>query len=241
MSDKYAALKSRIEKALEDLTNCRASMHVPVLDTDVDLVLYDCLELLERRERDKQGITGWRALQNDNRDLREPLYLDGFNEPCGWNSDYAPVYAAPPEPVAQPVQMPTVAKMKEIYSLFCTPTTGSNNAITAISAMIEAAPKHDGWVMMPAAYLDVIAAPKQEEATDKTAQQFESLGFVVTSDERKMEIPRCSKHPEVTLQTNPFELLMSYPPRPKMYCPECEPWVAERAELDKKLRRQGVR
>lgn len=56
MSDKYAALKSRIEKALEDLTNGRASMHVPVLDTDVDLVLYDCLELLAERDADKRRI-----------------------------------------------------------------------------------------------------------------------------------------------------------------------------------------
>ncbi|WP_312227577.1 hypothetical protein [Pseudescherichia sp.] len=108
-------------------------------------------------------------------------------------------------------------------------------------AMLDAAPKHDGWAMMPAAYLDLISAPKQEEAKDKTTQQFESLGFFVTSDERKMEIPRCSKHPEITLQTNPFELLMSYPPRPVMYCPECEPWVAERVEVDKQLRHKGVR
>lgn len=93
-------------------------------------------ELLERRERDKQEITGWRALQNDNRDLREPLYLDGFNEPVGWNSDYAPVYAAPPAPVAQ---LPAVAKLKEIYSLFCTPTTGSDNAMTAIHKALIAA------------------------------------------------------------------------------------------------------
>ena len=56
MSDKYAALKSCIEKALEDFTNGRASMHVPVLETDVDLVLYDCLELLAERDADKRRI-----------------------------------------------------------------------------------------------------------------------------------------------------------------------------------------
>lgn len=102
------------------------------------------LSLLERRERDEQEITGWRALQNDNRDLREPLYLDGFNEPVGWNSDYAPVYAAPPAPVAQ---LPAVAKLKEIYSLFCTPTTGSDNAMTAIhKALIAAMIKHPSTI-----------------------------------------------------------------------------------------------
>ena len=49
----------------------------------------------------KQEVSGWRAVENDNRDLREPLYLDGFNEPAGWSSDYEPLYAraAPPAPV----------------------------------------------------------------------------------------------------------------------------------------------
>lgn len=62
MSDKYAALKSRIEKALEDFTNGRASMHVPALDTDVDLVLYDCLELLAERDADKGRIADQREV-----------------------------------------------------------------------------------------------------------------------------------------------------------------------------------
>lgn len=81
MSDKYAALKARIEKALEDFTNGRASMHVPVLDTDVDLVLYDCLELLAERdadrariaelEREKDGLESVAlALRDDTREAR---------------------------------------------------------------------------------------------------------------------------------------------------------------------------
>lgn len=68
MSDKYAALKSRIEKSLEDFTNGRASMHVPALDTDVDLVLYDCLDLLAEREADKARIA---QLEAERDALRE--------------------------------------------------------------------------------------------------------------------------------------------------------------------------
>lgn len=35
-------LLERIEKALSDFTSGRASMHVPPMDTDVDMVLADC-------------------------------------------------------------------------------------------------------------------------------------------------------------------------------------------------------
>lgn len=54
-SDKLA-LKERIEKALEDFTNGRACMHVPPQETDVDLVLADCIELLAERDADKALI-----------------------------------------------------------------------------------------------------------------------------------------------------------------------------------------
>ncbi|HDQ6461811.1 Uncharacterised protein [Escherichia coli] len=40
------ALKERIEKALEGFTKGRASMHVPPLDTDVDVVLAECSDRL---------------------------------------------------------------------------------------------------------------------------------------------------------------------------------------------------
>lgn len=45
-----------------------------------------------------------------------------------------PLYTAPPEPV-----VPDVERMKEIYSLFCTPTTGSDNAMVAIHKACRAA------------------------------------------------------------------------------------------------------
>lgn len=100
-------------------------------------------------------------------------------------------------------------------------------------ATVNVFPLEDGygvthWQPLP-------AAPQQEVMTDNTTQQFESLSFVVTSDERKMELPRCSKHPETELLIHPFEQLMSYPPRPVMYCPLCKPEVAEWVERDKQI------
>lgn len=44
------ALKKRIEKALDDFTKGRASMHVPPLDTDVDMVLAECSDRLSELE-----------------------------------------------------------------------------------------------------------------------------------------------------------------------------------------------
>lgn len=44
------ALKERIEKALDDFTKGRASMHVPPLDTDVDMVLAECSDRLSELE-----------------------------------------------------------------------------------------------------------------------------------------------------------------------------------------------
>lgn len=44
------ALKERIEKALDDFTKGRSSMHVPPLDTDVDMVLAECSDRLSELE-----------------------------------------------------------------------------------------------------------------------------------------------------------------------------------------------
>lgn len=40
-------MKNRINKAIDDFTKGRACMHVPPLDTDVDVVLGDCEVALE--------------------------------------------------------------------------------------------------------------------------------------------------------------------------------------------------
>ncbi|EPE7079414.1 hypothetical protein ACSMAD_003917 [Cronobacter sakazakii] len=98
---------------------------------------------------------------------RELLALRERAEPVAWRSDegpfavtrfksvaetwaakgwkITPLYTAPPAPVA----VPDVERMKEIYSIFCTPTTGSDNAMVAIhkacrAAMLAAAPGKEG-------------------------------------------------------------------------------------------------
>ncbi|MGY6030715.1 hypothetical protein [Phytobacter sp. AG2a] len=76
------------------------------------------------------------------------------------------------------------------------------------------------------------AAPKQD-VTLKIS------GLICTSDERKMEVPTCRKHPGVALRKHPFMQLSCYPPRPALYCRKCEPHVAEWEERDKKLRSYG--
>lgn len=77
---------------------------------------------------------------------------------------------------------------------------------------------------------------------EDTSRRFKCTGLIFTSDERKMEIPHCSKHPETELQVHPFEQLMSYPPQPVMYCPLCRPSVAKWVEFDNQLRQwKGVK
>ena len=76
-------------------------------------------------------------------------------------------------------------------------------------------------------------------ATDNTAQQFEALA----SEGVWGKLPQsffggkmfCTEH-EVEMVAHPFKQLMSHPPKPAMYCPECEPSVAEWVEIDKQLR-----
>ncbi|EOC0436846.1 hypothetical protein ACI00D_004600 [Cronobacter dublinensis] len=72
-------------------------------------------------------------------------------------------YTAPPAPA-----VPDLERLKEIYSIFCTPTTGSDNALSAIHNACRAAMLNQ-------------AQPIAE--TDATAQQFESLeGKAVVPD-----------------------------------------------------------
>ncbi len=110
------ALKERIEKALEDFTKGRASMHVPPLDTDVDVVLAECSDRLsELKARcaalaaenaglkaafDKpQAYLSWHAILPT---WEDPLpcgeYLDVHDDAGHKNSDGTdcwPVYAKP--------------------------------------------------------------------------------------------------------------------------------------------------
>lgn len=110
------ALKERIEKALEDFTKGRASMHVPPLDTDVDVVLAECSDRLsELKARcaalaaenaglkaafDKpQAYLSWHTIPPT---CEDPLpcgeYLDVHDDAGHKNSDGTdcwPVYAKP--------------------------------------------------------------------------------------------------------------------------------------------------
>ncbi|MDU2018782.1 MAG: hypothetical protein E6736_00785 [Leclercia adecarboxylata] len=98
------------------------------------------------------------------------------------------------------------------------------------------------WIAWKDSRAAMLQGAEPVPATDNTAQKFESLGLIATSDERKMELPRCSKHPETELQVHPFEQLLSYPPQPVMYCPLCWPSVAKWVEFDKQLRQwKGVK
>ncbi|EPD1484631.1 hypothetical protein ACR6E2_005027 [Escherichia coli] len=110
------ALKERIEKALEDFTKGRASMHIPPLDTDVDVVLAECSDRLsELKARcaalaaenaglkaafDKpQAYLSWHTIPPT---WEDPLpcgeYLDVHDDAGHKNSDGTdcwPVYAKP--------------------------------------------------------------------------------------------------------------------------------------------------
>ena len=110
------ALKERIEKALEEFTKGRASMHVPPLDTDVDVVLAECSDRLsELKARcaalaaenaglkaafDKpQAYLSWHTIPPT---WEDPLpcgeYLDVHDDAGHKNSDGTdcwPVYAKP--------------------------------------------------------------------------------------------------------------------------------------------------
>lgn len=62
-------------------------------------------------------------------------YLMHANDPKVDNySSAVPLYTAPPAPV-----VPDLERLKEIYSIFCTPTTGSDNALSAIHNACRAA------------------------------------------------------------------------------------------------------
>lgn len=73
------ALKERIEKALDDFCKGRASMHVPPLDTDVDMVLAECSDRLSALE------ARCAALAAENAGLKSAIseHSEGFTVcPC---------------------------------------------------------------------------------------------------------------------------------------------------------------
>lgn len=63
----------------------------------------------------------------------------------------------------------------------------------------------------------------------------ETESMLAAAPQQKDRIQCCLTHPQTALQVHPFEMLMSLPPKPKMYCPECEPGVAERIDMMKNI------
>ncbi|MCZ8581525.1 hypothetical protein OM317_12280 [Escherichia albertii] len=59
--------------------------------------------------------------------------------------------------------------------------------------------------------------------------------LISAAPQQEDRIQCCLTHPQTALQVHPFEMLMSLPPKPKMYCPECEPGVAERIDMMKNI------
>lgn len=86
-------IKTRIEKALKDFTDGRAAMHVPPLDTDVDMVLSDCLTLLAGMDSEPVAFI-----------VKSPLGNVAYRTITAEDAEYIkrkgytcePLYAAPP-------------------------------------------------------------------------------------------------------------------------------------------------
>ncbi|EOI3556444.1 hypothetical protein ACMSZQ_002764 [Cronobacter dublinensis] len=127
---------------------------------------YDPVEDKEQYDMFGLGVVAMDELLalRKERERAEPVgYIGRFTaddetliDQCSPNTKGAfPLYAEPPAPV-----VPDLERLKEIYSIFCTPTTGSDNALSAIHNACRAAMLNQ-------------AQPIAE--TDTTPQQFESL------------------------------------------------------------------
>lgn len=84
------ALKERIEKALEDFTKGRASMHVPPLDTDVDVVLAECSDRLSELEARCAALAAESAAMHETIEAVRSV-ADNSSGIAGWhlNGDIA--------------------------------------------------------------------------------------------------------------------------------------------------------
>lgn len=207
---------------------------------EADEVLAMARQLLAGME---QEPVAWRWRQNESK----PWHLTVHSDCAG---EVQPLYAAP--------QLPQPAVVSdEMIDTFEAEFRRAFEVSDGVEQLIEIGYQGEKfslsirdaatwWKLGRAAMLqgaeslhDVDNTNRQFESlgcAEDTSRRFKCTGLIVTSDERKMEIPHCSKHPETELQVHPFEQLLSYPPRPVMYCPLCRPSVAEWVEFDKQLR-----
>lgn len=97
-------LKTRIEKALKDFTEGRASMHVPPLDTDVDMVLSDCLDLLAGMDSEPVGEVVLGDYDDCGNYPDAKVVCIAAQGQADWNNfrNGTKLYAAPPAPVSVP-------------------------------------------------------------------------------------------------------------------------------------------
>lgn len=105
------ALIERIGVALKQFTSGRASMHVPPLDTDVDIVLADCEKMLKslKTEPDvlisEEGALAIRSIIN--REISGAGRYVIFERPTFTSGEkMMPLYTTPPAQLLRPVELP---------------------------------------------------------------------------------------------------------------------------------------
>lgn len=85
-------LAQRIEKALHDFTNGRACMHVPPFDTDVDIVLADCLTELEAKDKQIAELERDTTKLIEERDNAEESLADMFEAATGERPEWSSAF-----------------------------------------------------------------------------------------------------------------------------------------------------
>jgi hypothetical protein len=143
--------------------------------------------------------------------------------------DVMPVYSAPVPTFVPPAIEPDYEVIKGIL-----PTANPDEYACCIAAdmwnacraaMLQGAENAESTTTMQnAPALD--SSPKIAESTSGNSPVIPDGG----------EHGFCQKHPDTRRLTHPYIQLMTYPPRPSIYCPKCDPNVTEWIEMDKKLR-----
>ncbi|WP_336222885.1 hypothetical protein [Enterobacter bugandensis] len=103
-----------------------------------------------------------------------------------------------------------------------------NHGLLTGSKNVLASWQKQGWECEP-----LYIAPPALDSSQKNAESASSNSPLIPDCG---EHGFCQKHPDTRLLTHPYVKLMTYPSRPSVYCPKCDPNVTERVEMDKKLR-----
>ncbi|WP_052194034.1 hypothetical protein [Enterobacter asburiae] len=103
-----------------------------------------------------------------------------------------------------------------------------NHGLLTGSKNVLASWQKQGWECEP-----LYIAPPALDSSPKNAESASSNSPLIPDCG---EHGFCQKHPDTRLLTHPYVKLMTYPSRPSVYCPKCEPNVTEWVEMGKKLR-----